>query len=82
MFSHPGYGDISVSPSGSHLSINYYSSSWPLEQLSATSFYFALRAFGANRKVPVTFHLGGSGTVDALAIPLEPTVAPIQFVKR
>ncbi len=82
MFSHPAYGDISVSPAGSHLRINYYNSSWPLEQLSATSFYFALQAFGANRKVPVTFHLDGSGTVDALAIPLEPTVAPIQFVKR
>jgi CubicO group peptidase (beta-lactamase class C family) len=82
MFSNPAYGDMSVSLSGTDFNIDYYGSSWPLHQISDTQFYFDLHAFGADHKVPVIFHRAGTGKVDALVIPFEPTVTPILFAKR
>jgi CubicO group peptidase (beta-lactamase class C family) len=82
MFSSAAYGDMAVSASGSSLNIDYYGSSWPLHQFSDTQFYFNLHAFGADHKVPVIFHRAGSGKIDALGIPFEPSVALIQFTKR
>jgi CubicO group peptidase (beta-lactamase class C family) len=82
MFCDPGYGDMAVSRSGRELNISYYGLSWPLHQLSDTAFYFDIRAFGADHKVFVVFHRAGTGNVDALFIPFNPPVGPIQFVKR
>jgi hypothetical protein len=64
------------------LNISYYGLSWPLHQLSDTTFYFDIRAFGADHKVFIVFHRAGTGKVDALFIPFNPPVGPIQFVKR
>ncbi len=82
MFSDPGYGDASVSFSGRNLSISYYSYDWPLKQIRDDKFYFALRAFGTDYKVPVVFDRGGDGKIAGLSIPFQATVPAVRFVKR
>ncbi len=79
MFSDPGYGDISVNLFGDGLHISYYQHSWPL-RLSADTFYFCMRAFGTDFKVPVVFN-ETNGVIDSLSIPFQPQM-PIRFIKR
>jgi CubicO group peptidase (beta-lactamase class C family) len=83
MYSNQGYGDISVSVRGIRLYMSYYQHSWPLTLANRDVFVFPLEAFGASYpRVPVMFSRTSSGQVDKLAIPLEPAVGLIPFMKR
>ncbi len=81
MYSDSGYGDIAVSSIGNDY-INYYHHNWTLHQRLDGSFYFDLHAFGTDFQPRVFFHKTDTGKVDSLGIRFEPTLTPIQFMKR
>jgi hypothetical protein len=88
MYSDSGHGDIAVSSFGNDY-IDYYHHNWTLHQRLNGSFYFDLHAFGTDfqplvffHQPLVFFHKTDAGKVDSLGIRFEPTLAPIQFMKR
>ncbi|HEX9322549.1 MAG TPA: serine hydrolase [Xanthobacteraceae bacterium] len=81
MYSDSGYGDITVSSIGNDY-INYYNHNWTLHQRLDGTFYFDLHAFGTDFQPRVFFHKTDAGKVDSLGIRFEPTLKPIQFMKR
>jgi CubicO group peptidase (beta-lactamase class C family) len=83
MFSHPAYGDITVSRAAGDLKLSYYSSSWPLHPSPTGGFTFDLYAFGAVRQPAVTFSRTATGDVDTLGLLFDPRlIVPIPFTKR
>jgi CubicO group peptidase (beta-lactamase class C family) len=89
LFSHPGYGDISITVRGGTPYMSYYQAPWPLQKVTVGTvqgvpdlFAVPFHAFGYDRFVPVTFNRNAIGEVDKLTFPLEKEVKPIQFIKR
>jgi len=83
LYSHEGYGDLSISRRGNDLWISYYHNNWPIQRIASDLYYFSLVAFGQTFPVvPVVFNRARSGQIDKVTLPLEPVVKPIQFVKR
>lgn len=89
MFSHPAYGDISITMRGAIPYMSYYQAPWPLQTVSLGTlplapdlFLVTFRAFGFDRIVPVTFNRNADGDIDKLSLPLEKEVKQIQFLKR
>lgn len=83
MFSHPGYGDLSVSRRNDDLAITFYQKKWDLQRVTTDLYFFSMTAFGTDYPVvPVVFNRTPTGQVDKVTIPFELTVKPIQFIKR
>ena len=89
VFSHPAFGDISITVRGDIPYMSYYSAPWALQKLALGTlpvvpdlFLVSFRASGFNRLVPITFNRNAAGEVDKLSFPLEKEVKPIQFGKR
>ena len=89
MFTHPAYGDMSVTARGRTLRINYFANDWALAPIpiqvlifSPDLFSVTFRAYGIDFTLPVMFNRNASGEVDKLSIPFERTVKQIQFMKR
>jgi CubicO group peptidase (beta-lactamase class C family) len=84
MFRNDGYGEFVVSRSGANLNISYYGSSWPLQPLSDTTFFFQVAAFGAIFKVPLVFAKdSGTGAFNSFGatLVLQPRPISISFAK-
>ena len=81
MYSNSGYGDITISSSGNDY-VSYYQHDWPLHQNPDGTFFFDMHAFGTDFHPRVFFHKTAAGKVDSLGIRFEPTIDPIQFIKR
>jgi hypothetical protein len=83
MFSHPGYGDLSIIRRNDDLSIVYYERKWDLQRVTTDLYFFSMTAFGTEFPlVPVVFNRTSMGQVDKVTIPFEAAVKPIQFHKR
>jgi CubicO group peptidase (beta-lactamase class C family) len=84
MYANDGYGEFTISRSGSNLSISYYGSSWPLVPVSDTVFGFLVPAFGTIFPIQVFFTKDNTATVTGFSAPLvlQPHPLPVSFVKR
>jgi CubicO group peptidase (beta-lactamase class C family) len=83
IYSHEGYGDLSIGMRGNNLWISYYRHEWPLTQIANDLYYCSFVAFGMPFPiVPVVFNRTLSGQVEKVTLPLEKEVKPIQFLRR
>jgi CubicO group peptidase (beta-lactamase class C family) len=90
MYSNAGYGDFTISRSGSNLIISYYGSSWPVTPASDMIMSFDVPAFGMTFTVGIFFAQNGSGEITGfnaglviLQLPGQPPrMLPIAFAKR
>jgi hypothetical protein len=79
-YRHPGYGNLSITMQDGELILEFNVYNQRLEPYRENVF----RPHGPGRHVSdklVTFHLGKTGRVTSLSIPLEPRIADIRFRK-
>lgn len=83
-YEHPAYGkiEIVVTSDAENLNVLFRDSIFPLDHAGNGAFKMWGR-FGTQEFVmPLTFQTDMNGRIDALILPLEPTVAPIRFGKN
>lgn len=84
-YTHPAYGDAIVTRDAAGLRLRLGAYEFPLPHFHYDVFKFAPPAGDPvhNRfRFRVTFQTDGDGTVGAIAIPMEPTFAPLLFTRR
>ncbi|KLU62389.1 D-alanyl-D-alanine carboxypeptidase precursor [Peptococcaceae bacterium CEB3] len=89
-FEHPAYGIISITSEGDHLYIGYYHAlTKPLVlehyHYDVFSFMFSEATFGESdfpQYFKVHFHSDLRGKISSLAVQFEPSLEPIEFVRK
>jgi len=81
-YSELAYGDVSLVAAADNLKFNYYDNHWILVPTQTPDeFILSASPDGSTEDFPVRFNRA-SGKITGLAIPLEPEVDPIVFVKK
>ena len=81
-FSEAAYGNLVVRQSARGLELDYYDNHFGLVAAAgADAFTFTLQAAGETATVPLKFRRDSSGVVSGVAIPMEPSVDDIVFVR-
>jgi hypothetical protein len=79
MFSHPGFGTVSVRALGVGLRFSYYGTEWRLTHWSADSFIWTVPVFGDTFMVPIVFQRDAEKKITGLTVGLAREVL---LVKR
>lgn len=79
-YANPGYGDLTVENSGGQLTAVYNRLKLPLHHHHYDM--FLIKADDLPTPLLATFALADDGSVNAVAIPLQPGVEPIRFTRK
>jgi hypothetical protein len=81
-YRHPGYGDVQITASDGRLRGTYGLLEGPVNHRHLEVFDLVVNVNGDEVPFPVLFSHDVEANVDALALPLEPGLSPLRFVRR
>lgn len=79
-YSHPGYGSLTITQEGEDLFAHYNNLDLKLTHRHYDVFDARYDTLGVD--LQVTFITASDGSISAVQVPLEPTVAPIEFARQ
>ncbi len=78
-YTHPAYGDITVSFDNNIMTLTYRGSKMPLEHIRYDTYKAVFSSPACSFDMIITFHYNENGKIDRLTIPIEPGVNDICF---
>ena len=81
-YNHPGYGDLAIGLSGDKLTFNYSSFSVDMSHVHYDVFETEPRSAAQPIRWKVQFLSDPAGKVSGIAVPLEPALKPIVFLRK
>lgn len=82
VYSHPAYGDMTITNGDSGLRLKFNSVDLPLEPFHFETFATPSGEGATGPSWRVDFQVDGRGVVNAIAVPVEAAVKPIVFVRK
>ncbi|MDH4273324.1 MAG: DUF3471 domain-containing protein, partial [Candidatus Aminicenantes bacterium] len=80
-YNHPGYGTLKVAKAGENLVVRLNSLEFPLRHYHYDTFEFTNELFLQKLRQKLTFFTDARGNIGSLAVPFEPAVKEIVFVR-